>query len=145
LHGKQAPAVRRSSACARRAGTSPCTASPTPGSPACGRRCRSQIDGDIEGVSVSFNHLCLALDFVGRTADSAALVGEALEWASSRTTLYTPMINMLDSIVLVLFRLGRWREAEDIADRLYAGHGAPRVLMAAVVLAELAAASPRAA
>ena len=42
----------------------------------------AQIDGDIESVSVSYNHLALALDFVGRTADSAALVAEALHWAS---------------------------------------------------------------
>jgi DNA-binding CsgD family transcriptional regulator len=100
----------------------------------------ARLEGDIEGVSVSYNHLCLALDFVGRTADSFALATEALAWESTQTTLYTPMIDMLDSIVLVLFRLGRWREAQQLADRLYASHGASRVLMAAAVLAELATA-----
>jgi DNA-binding CsgD family transcriptional regulator/tetratricopeptide (TPR) repeat protein len=100
----------------------------------------AQLDGDIEGVSVSYNHLCLALDFVGRTADSLVLATEALAWESTQTTLYTPMIDMLDSIVLVLFRLGRWQQAELLADRLYASHGVSRVLMAATVLAELATA-----
>ena len=33
----------------------------------------ARLDGDIEGVSVSYNHLGLALDFVGRPADSSAL------------------------------------------------------------------------
>jgi DNA-binding CsgD family transcriptional regulator/tetratricopeptide (TPR) repeat protein len=98
------------------------------------------LDGDIEGVSVSYNHLCLALDFVGRTADSIALATEALAWESAQTTLYTPMIDMLDSIVLVLFRLGRWEQAEQLADRLYSSHGARRALMATAVRAELAAA-----
>ena len=100
----------------------------------------ARLDGDIEGVSVSYNHLGLALDFVGRTADSAALVAEALDWVSTHATLYTPMIDMLDSTVLVLFRLGRWQQAAEIADRLYTSHGASRVLMTACVLAEMATA-----
>jgi DNA-binding CsgD family transcriptional regulator len=98
------------------------------------------LDGEIEVVSVSYNHLCLALDFVGRTADSLTLATEALTWESAQTTLYTPMIDMLDSIVLVLFRLGRWEQAEQLADRLYSSHGAGRALMATAVLAELATA-----
>ena len=100
----------------------------------------ARVDGDIEGVSVSYNHLSLALDFVGRSADTLRHVTEALDWVSEHQTLYTPMIDMLDSIVFVLFRLGRWEQAEEIADRLYASHGSSRVLMTAAVLAELATA-----
>ena len=99
----------------------------------------AHVMGDTEGVSVSYNHLCLALDFVGRTADSLAIATEAQTWESRQATLYTPMIDMLDSIVLVLFRLGRWEQAEQLANRLYASHLANRVLMSAAVLAELAA------
>jgi DNA-binding CsgD family transcriptional regulator len=51
------------------------------------------------------------------------------------------MIDMLDSLVLVLFRVGRWRQAEELAAHLYASHGASRALVyTAAVLAELAVA-----
>jgi DNA-binding CsgD family transcriptional regulator/tetratricopeptide (TPR) repeat protein len=100
----------------------------------------ARADGDMESVSRTYNHLSLALDFVGRSADCLGVVTEALDWASTYESLFTPVIDMLDSLVLVLFRLGRWQQAEEIAARLYASHGAPRVVMTAVVLAELAAA-----
>jgi DNA-binding CsgD family transcriptional regulator/tetratricopeptide (TPR) repeat protein len=97
-------------------------------------------EGDLEGVSVTYNHLSLALDFVGRSAECLTTVEEALRWSADAGVFFTPMIDMLDSIVLVLFRLGRWREAEEIASRLYASHGAARGIMTAVVSAELATA-----
>jgi DNA-binding CsgD family transcriptional regulator len=67
-------------------------------------------------------------------------VSEALDWASTCESLFTPVVDMLDSLVLILFRLGRWQQAEEIAARLYASHGASRVVMTAVVVAEVAAA-----
>jgi DNA-binding NarL/FixJ family response regulator len=97
-------------------------------------------EGDLEGVSATYNHLCLALDFVGRSAECLATAEEALRWSSEAGVFFTPMLDMLDSIVLVLFRLGRWRHAEEVAGRLYATHGAARAIMTAVVSAELAAA-----
>jgi DNA-binding CsgD family transcriptional regulator/tetratricopeptide (TPR) repeat protein len=100
----------------------------------------ARADGDVESVSRAYNHLGLALDFVGRSVDCLNVVAEALDWASTWESLFTPVIDMLDSIVLVLFRLGRWQQAEEIAARLYASHGASRVVMTAAVLAELAAA-----
>jgi DNA-binding CsgD family transcriptional regulator/tetratricopeptide (TPR) repeat protein len=100
----------------------------------------ARLDGDVESVSRTYNHLSLALDFVGRSADCMDIVTEALDWASTCESLFTPVIDMLDSFVLVLFRLGRWRQSEEIAARLCASHGASRVVMTAAVLAELAAA-----
>ena len=100
----------------------------------------ARVDGDIECVSLTYNHLSLALDFIGKSADCLDVVAEALDWTSTSESLFTPVIDMLDSLVLVLFRLGRWRQAEEIAARLYASHGASRAVMTAVVLAELAAA-----
>lgn len=100
----------------------------------------ARLEGDIEAISVSYNHLCLALDFVGRTADSLAIAVEAQAWESRQATLYTPMIDMLDSVALVLFRLGRWQQAERLAERLYTTHNTAGVLMAAAVLTELATA-----
>ena len=97
-------------------------------------------EGDIEGVSVTYNHLSLLLDFVGRSAECLATAQEALRWSSQAGVFFTPMRKMLDSIVLVLYRLGRWQQAEEVASRLYATYGADRAIMAAVVAAELATA-----
>jgi DNA-binding CsgD family transcriptional regulator len=96
-------------------------------------------EDDVEGICLTFNHLSLALDFIGWTADAVATAEEALRWSADVGLMVPPMIDMLDSIVLVLYRTGRWQQAEEVADRLLASHhGAARALMAFVVLAELA-------
>lgn len=96
---------------------------------------------DVEGVCVTYNHLCLALDFVGWSGEAVATAEEALAWSGEIGVMFPPMIDMLDSIVMVLFRTGRWQRAEEIADRLLASHHATaRALMTGVALAELATA-----
>ncbi|MFF5291194.1 helix-turn-helix transcriptional regulator [Paractinoplanes globisporus] len=120
------------------------------GEPATGiRRMREALavardEDDIEAVCLTYNHLCLALDFIGWSADAVATAEEALRWSADLGLMFPPMIDMLDSIVLVLYRTGRWRQAEEVADRLLASHhAAARALMTYVVLAELATARGR--
>ncbi|WP_433301400.1 helix-turn-helix transcriptional regulator [Actinoplanes sp. CA-030573] len=101
-------------------------------------------EDDPEGTCLTYNHLCLALDFIGWSADAVATAEEALRWSADLGLMFPPMIDMLDSIVLVLWRNGRWRQAEEVADRLLASHhAAARALMTFVVLAELATARGR--
>lgn len=96
---------------------------------------------DIEGRCVSYNHLCLALDFVGRSDDCLATATKALQWSDEVAVVFTPMIDMLDSLVLVFFRLGRWQQAEAVADRILSSDSrTARAVMTRVVLAELASA-----
>jgi DNA-binding CsgD family transcriptional regulator/tetratricopeptide (TPR) repeat protein len=97
--------------------------------------------GDIEEHCVAYNHLSLALDFVGRSAECLATAEEALRWSAEIGVLFAPMIDMLDSLVLVFFRLGRWQQAEGVSDRILpADSHAPRAVMTRAVLAELATA-----
>jgi DNA-binding CsgD family transcriptional regulator/tetratricopeptide (TPR) repeat protein len=104
----------------------------------------AQAEDDVEGVCVTYNHLCLALDFVGWSADAVATAEEALAWSGEVGVMFPPMIDMLDSIVLVLWRTGHWERAEQVADLLLASHhAAARALMTFVVLAEVAAARDR--
>ena len=101
-------------------------------------------EDDIEGVCLTYNHLSLALDFIGWSADAVSTAEEALRWSDGLGLMFPPMIDMLDSIALVLYRNGRWRQAEEVSDRLLASHhAAARALMAYVVLAELATARGR--
>lgn len=101
-------------------------------------------EDDVESICLTYNHLCLALDFIGWSADAVATAEEALAWSADLGLMFPPMVDMLDSITLVLFRNGRWGLAEEVADRLLASHhAAARALMTFVVLAELAAARGR--
>jgi DNA-binding CsgD family transcriptional regulator/tetratricopeptide (TPR) repeat protein len=101
-------------------------------------------EDDVEGICLTYNHLCLALDFVGWSADAVATAEEALRWSADLGLMFPPMIDMLDSMVLVLYRNGRWAQAEEVADRLLASHhAAARALMTYVVLAELGTARGR--
>jgi len=97
-------------------------------------------DGDIELIAMSYNHLCLTLDFTGHSADCLATAERALQWSTQIAGLYTPILDMLDSIVLVLFRLGRWRQAEEAATRIQTSPAHARAAMTAAVLVELATA-----
>jgi DNA-binding CsgD family transcriptional regulator/tetratricopeptide (TPR) repeat protein len=104
----------------------------------------ARAEDDLEGVCGAYNHLCLALDFVGWTADAVATAEEALAWSGDVGVMFPPMLDMLDSIVLVLWRTGQWERAEQVADLLLASHHATtRALMTFVALAELAAARDR--
>ncbi|MFI5890957.1 AAA family ATPase [Actinoplanes sp. NPDC051513] len=101
-------------------------------------------EDDVEGICLTYNHLSLALDFIGWSADAVATAEEALRWSVDLGLMFPPMIDMLDSIVLVLYRNGRWRQAEEVADRLLASHhAAARALMTFVVLGELGTARGR--
>ncbi|MFC7278411.1 AAA family ATPase [Paractinoplanes rhizophilus] len=101
-------------------------------------------EDDVENICLTYNHLSLALDFIGWSADAVATAEEALRWSMDLGLMFPPMIDMLDSIVLVLYRNGRWRQAEEVADRLLASHhAAARALMTFVVLGELGTARGR--
>jgi DNA-binding CsgD family transcriptional regulator/tetratricopeptide (TPR) repeat protein len=101
-------------------------------------------EDDVEGVCLTYNHLCLALDFIGWSAEAVKTAEEALLWSADLGLMFPPMFDMLDSLVLVLYRNGRWREAEEVAERqLGSHHAAARALMTYVVLAELATARGR--
>jgi DNA-binding CsgD family transcriptional regulator/tetratricopeptide (TPR) repeat protein len=104
----------------------------------------ARAEDDVSGLCVSYNHLCLALDFVGRSEESLATAEEALRWADSTDLVFTPMLDMRDSICLVFFRLGQWSRCEEVADRLRSSPlAASRSVMSTTTMAEIATASSR--